>query len=54
MVAASARRRLLEVIHDIGRLESLVGEPNGIIKASLQEIVTSPTAVEVIRRRAAA
>ncbi len=28
MVAASARRHVLEVIHDIGRLESLVNEPN--------------------------
>jgi FlaA1/EpsC-like NDP-sugar epimerase len=54
MVAASARRRLLEVIHDIGRLESLVDEPNDIIKASLQEIVAAPATVEVIRRRAAA
>lgn len=54
MVAASARRKLLQVIHDIGRLELLVDEPNEAIKASLQEIVVSPAAVEQIRHRAAA
>jgi FlaA1/EpsC-like NDP-sugar epimerase len=53
MVAASARRKLLEVIHDIGRLELLVDEPNDVLKETLQEIIFPPQAVEVARRRAA-
>jgi FlaA1/EpsC-like NDP-sugar epimerase len=53
MVAASARRKLLEVIHDIGRLEMLVDEPNDVLKEALQEIIFAPQAVEVARRRAA-
>jgi len=39
MVATSDRRHLLEVIRDIGRLQSLVDEPNDVVKAALQEIV---------------
>jgi len=39
MVAASARRNLLEVIHEIGRLSDLVNGPNEIVKATLQEII---------------
>jgi len=39
MVATSDRRHLLEVIRDIGRLQSLVDEPNDVVKAALQEII---------------
>jgi hypothetical protein len=39
MVADSARRQLLEVIADIGRLEALCTEPNESILAALREIV---------------
>jgi FlaA1/EpsC-like NDP-sugar epimerase len=54
MVAASARRKLLEVIHEIGRLESLVDEPNDVVKQSLMEIVGKPSNGDVVRHRAAA
>ena len=39
MVAASARRHMLEVIRDIGRLEQLVDEPNELVRAALHEII---------------
>jgi FlaA1/EpsC-like NDP-sugar epimerase len=54
MVAASSRRKLLEVIHDIGRLESLVDMPNEVLKKTLQQIVAAPAVVEVARHRDAA
>ena len=54
MVAASSRRHLLEVIHDIGRLEELVDEPNDVLKAALREIIPVPIVAEPAQRRAAA
>lgn len=39
MVAASSRRNLLEVITQISYLESLVNEPNDVVRAALNEIV---------------
>ncbi len=54
MVAASARRNLLEVIRDIDRLESLVDQPNEIVKSELGEIVALSKAVEAPRHLAAA
>jgi FlaA1/EpsC-like NDP-sugar epimerase len=39
MVADSARRHVLEVIHDIGRLETLVNEPNDTLKSALREMI---------------
>jgi FlaA1/EpsC-like NDP-sugar epimerase len=40
MVAASARRHVLEVIHDIGRLEQLLNEPNDTLKTALRDIIS--------------
>jgi hypothetical protein len=54
MVAASARRHVLEVIHDIGRLEALVNEPNDAVKAALSDIVTTDRSYSVVQQRAAA
>jgi FlaA1/EpsC-like NDP-sugar epimerase len=54
MVAASSRRKLLEVIHDIGRLELIVDAPNEILKEALHEVLVVPSAVEVAHLRAAA
>jgi FlaA1/EpsC-like NDP-sugar epimerase len=54
MVADSARRHVLEVIHDIGRLEGLVNEPNERIKAALQQIVPRQIACDLKAHRAAA
>jgi FlaA1/EpsC-like NDP-sugar epimerase len=53
MVAASARRHLLEVIADIGRLESLLNEPNEVLLAALREIVTSRGLADADGRRVA-
>ncbi len=39
MVAASARRNLLQVIADMRRLEELVDQPNEVVKAALGEII---------------
>jgi FlaA1/EpsC-like NDP-sugar epimerase len=39
MVAASARRNLLQVIADIRRLERVVNDPNEVVKAALGEII---------------
>jgi FlaA1/EpsC-like NDP-sugar epimerase len=52
MVADCARRQLLEVIADIGRLESLLKEPNETILAALREIVPAREAAAA-RRQAA-
>jgi FlaA1/EpsC-like NDP-sugar epimerase len=54
MVAEAERRHLLEVIRDIGHLESLVDEPNDVVKAVLAEIIPIQTTPEVIQRRIAA
>jgi FlaA1/EpsC-like NDP-sugar epimerase len=54
MVAASAQRNLLEVIHDIGRLEQLVNEPNDVVRAALREIIPPAPALPAARRRVAA
>ena len=48
MVAASARRHVLEVIRDIGRLESLVNEPNDMLKAALREIIPVQSASDAV------
>jgi FlaA1/EpsC-like NDP-sugar epimerase len=39
MVADSARRHVLEVIRDIDRLETIINEPNEIVRAALQDII---------------
>jgi FlaA1/EpsC-like NDP-sugar epimerase len=52
MVADSARRQLLAVIADIGRLESLLKEPNEVILGALREIVPAREAAAA-RRQAA-
>jgi FlaA1/EpsC-like NDP-sugar epimerase len=54
MVADSARRHVLEVIRDIGRLEGLVNEPNEEVKAALQQIVPRQVACDLNAPRAAA
>jgi FlaA1/EpsC-like NDP-sugar epimerase len=54
MVADSARRDLLEVIRDIGRLQTLKDEPNLILKAVLRELIDQQSAEEFVRERAAA
>jgi FlaA1/EpsC-like NDP-sugar epimerase len=42
MVAASARRHVLEVIRDIGHLEAQVHGPNNSLKTALRNIISSP------------
>ena len=54
MVAASARRHVLEVIHDIGRLEALINEPNDTLKAALREIIPVQSASDAAPLRKAA
>lgn len=54
MVAASARRNLLEVLHAIRWLESLVDERNEMVKDALREVIAAPEKVDVIRQGAAA
>jgi FlaA1/EpsC-like NDP-sugar epimerase len=54
MVADSARRHILEVIRDIGRIEALVDEPNEVVRAALREIIPVQLATASMRRRAAA
>jgi FlaA1/EpsC-like NDP-sugar epimerase len=54
MVADSAKRNLLAVMHDIRRLEELVDGPNEVIQAVLREIIPVHTASEVPDQRAAA
>ena len=39
MVADCQPRRLLDVMHDIGRLNEVVDEPNGQVREALQEII---------------
>jgi FlaA1/EpsC-like NDP-sugar epimerase len=53
MVADSARRQLLEVIADIGRLESLLNEPNDVLLAALREIVPARDSSGAAQRHAA-
>jgi FlaA1/EpsC-like NDP-sugar epimerase len=52
MVADSARRNLLEVIHDIGRLEEVVDQPNEVVTAALRAIIPLHVPPEVIFWRA--
>jgi hypothetical protein len=53
MVADSTRRQLLEVISDIGRLESLLKEPNEVILTALREIVPAREPSGAAQRQAA-
>jgi FlaA1/EpsC-like NDP-sugar epimerase len=54
-VADSARRHVLEVIHDIGYLESLLDAPNDVLKAALGEInpTRRPGSITIRRQLAA-
>jgi hypothetical protein len=54
MVAASASRNLLQVIADIRHLESIVDEPNEVIRAALGEIIPLRDASIEARPRVAA
>lgn len=54
MVAASARRNLLSVTHDIGRLELMMDEPNEAVKNVLRDIISEPVIIESARFRAVA
>jgi FlaA1/EpsC-like NDP-sugar epimerase len=54
VVAASARRNLVQVIADIRRLEALVDEPNEVVKAALAEVIPIHGTSTVIADRAAA
>jgi FlaA1/EpsC-like NDP-sugar epimerase len=54
MVAAAERRHVLEVIRDIGHLESLVNEPNDTLKAALRQIIPPHRAGSAIQHRSAA
>jgi len=54
MVAASSRRHVLEVIHDIGRLEALVNEPNDVVKAQLHRTISARSGPATAAPRAAA
>jgi FlaA1/EpsC-like NDP-sugar epimerase len=55
MVADSARRHVLQVIRDIGYLESLLDAPNDVLKAALREIHPVPRAETIaVRPRVAA
>jgi FlaA1/EpsC-like NDP-sugar epimerase len=38
LVAASRRRRLSDVLHDVSRLAALVNEPNELVRAALEDI----------------
>jgi len=53
MVAASARRHLLEVVHDISRLAEITHAPNDFIREALFEIVPLSAARESPIRQAA-
>jgi FlaA1/EpsC-like NDP-sugar epimerase len=53
MVAASARRELLEVIADIGRLEALLNAPHDVIMAALREIIPGRPTLHAADLRAA-
>lgn len=39
MVAASRRRKLVDVVHDVERLAALVNEPNELVRAALADII---------------
>jgi FlaA1/EpsC-like NDP-sugar epimerase len=54
MVAASQRRNLLQLIADIRHLESLVDEPNEVVKAALGDVIPLHGASTTIQHRAAA
>jgi len=55
MVADCTRRHVLEVIRDIGYLESMLDEPNETLKAALQEVIPiqRPATISIRRRLAA-
>jgi FlaA1/EpsC-like NDP-sugar epimerase len=54
MVAESARRHVLEVIRDIGRLEAIVDQPNEVVRAALGQIIPVQSSTTTHRQRAAA
>ncbi|HEX5472302.1 MAG TPA: nucleoside-diphosphate sugar epimerase/dehydratase [Lacipirellulaceae bacterium] len=54
MVAASSQRNLVEVIHGIRWLESLVDERSEIVKEALREVVAVPEVIQFVQHRAAA
>jgi len=54
MAAAGAPRKLLAVLHDIGRLGDVADEPNEVIRAVLREIIPVQTSEQPISRRRAA
>jgi FlaA1/EpsC-like NDP-sugar epimerase len=53
MVADSVRRRLVEVIHDVNRLEAVVHAPNEFVRQALFEIVPQHTSAGNSARQAA-
>jgi FlaA1/EpsC-like NDP-sugar epimerase len=53
MVAESAKRNLLEVIHDVNRLELVVDEPNEVVRLELERIVPVGSPQRAISRLAA-
>lgn len=53
MVAASARRNLLDVIHDVNRLSQVVHAPNEFVRNALVEIVPLHVAAEEPLRQVA-
>jgi FlaA1/EpsC-like NDP-sugar epimerase len=53
MVADSAKRNLVEVIHEIRRLEEVADEPNEIVRMTLREVVPLQEAIPATVRRAA-
>jgi FlaA1/EpsC-like NDP-sugar epimerase len=54
MVADSAKRNLLAVMHDVRRLEELVDGPNEVVRAALGEVIPIQTTADVPAHRAAA
>jgi FlaA1/EpsC-like NDP-sugar epimerase len=65
MVAASRRRTMTDIVHDIDCLTALVNEPNELVRSALADIIlrgtdpdaktqSLPTVSAMIRRRAAA
>ena len=56
MAALAEPRKLLEVLHDIGRLENILDSPNSVVKAELRDIIPTNPAGESLplQRQAAA
>ncbi len=53
MVAESAKRNLLEVIHDVNRLELVVDEPNEVVRMELERIIPVGLPRRAVSRMAA-